>query len=130
VPALGSWSSAKDDCGVSLGVTPRLEETTDMNRVLSAAAVVVTSAALLAGSASQADAYWRGGWGGGWGAGVAAGILGGAIIGGAIANSRYYGPPPGYYPAYGPGCYWARVPLYDPAGNVIGWSARPRMVCP
>ena len=65
----------------------------------------------------------------------------GAIIGGAIANS--YGPgyvvQPGYaaYPGYYagapvgcPGGYWARVPVYDGYGNVIGWRGRPRYFCP
>ena len=73
------------------------------------------------------------------GAGVAAGIIGGAIIGGAIANSRpAYAYRPGYvaYPAYAapypmacPGGYWARRPLMDRWGNVVGYS-RPRFFCP
>jgi len=103
--------------------------------MLTAAAAVATIAITLAGSATRADAYWRG-WGWGWGPGLAAGVLGGAIIGSAIANSRYYPPPPGwaYYPAYGqpaaPGCYWARIPVYGPAGNIVAWQGRPRLVCP
>jgi|SRR5262252_4139599 len=105
-----------------------------MKKMLSAAAALATVAVLLAGSATQANAQWR--WG--WGPGLAAGLVGGAIIGGAIASSRpYYPPPPGYayYPAYaqpvpGPGCYWARVPIYDPAGNIVSWRGRPRLVCP
>jgi hypothetical protein len=78
------------------------------------------------------------------GCGVAAGIIGGiaagAIIGGAIANSTYpaYAVQPGYapYPAYAaavpvgcPGGYWARRPLVDRFGNVVGYS-RPRFFCP
>ena len=77
------------------------------------------------------------------GAGVAAGVIGGAIIGGAIANSAApgyygYGPAPGYvvyegygapYPAACPGGYWARRPLRDGYGNVVGWS-KPRFICP
>ena len=75
------------------------------------------------------------------GAGVAAGIIGGAIVGGAIANSRPYagyGYVPGYvaypgyaaaYPASCPGGYWARRPLVDRWGNVVGYS-RPRFFCP
>ena len=36
----------------------------------------------------------------------------------------------GVAPAYGcPGGYWARRPLRDPYGNVVGWS-RPRFFCP
>jgi hypothetical protein len=83
------------------------------------------------------------------GCGVAAGVLGGlaagAIIGGAIAGSgpaygypRAYYPVAGYEPYYGyraapaygcPGGYWARRPVRDPYGNVVGWS-RPRFFCP
>lgn len=93
-----------------------------MKKMLTAAAAMATIAVVLAGTATSAEAYWRRGWG--WGPGVAAGLVGGAIVGGAIASSRYYGP------VAGPGCYWARVPVYDGYGNVIGWSGRPRMVCP
>jgi len=71
---------------------------------------------------------------------VGLGILGGAIIGGAIANSAYpaYAPAPGYvpyggynagYPVACPGGYWARRPIMDPYGNVVGYS-RPRFFCP
>jgi hypothetical protein len=78
--------------------------------------------------------------GGAVAAGVIGGLAAGAIIGGAIANSgpRYYAPVPGYdpYPAYGvaapygcPGGYWARRPLRDQWGNVVGYS-RPRFFCP
>ena len=76
----------------------------------------------------------------GVGAGIIGGLAAGAIIGGAIANSspRYYGPAPGYvvyegygapYPAGCPGGYWARRPVRDGYGNVVGWS-RPRFICP
>jgi hypothetical protein len=76
----------------------------------------------------------------GVGAGIIGGLAAGAIIGGAIANSgpRYYGPEPGYvvydgyrarYPSDCYGGYWARRPLRDGYGNVVGWS-RPRFVCP
>ena len=107
-----------------------------MRKLLTAAAAAATIAVIVAGTATNADAYWRRGWG--WGPGLAAGLVGGAIIGGAIASSRYHAPPPpgwAYYPAYGepvpgPDCYWARMPVYDPAGNVVGWRGRPRLVCP
>ena len=75
------------------------------------------------------------------GLGILGGVAAGAIIGGAIANS--YGPgyvvQPGYaaYPGYYagapvgcPGGYWARVPVYDPYGNVVGWRGRPQYFCP
>jgi hypothetical protein len=76
----------------------------------------------------------------GFGLGLGAGLLGGAIIGGAIANSAYpaYAVAPGYVPyaAYAapvpvacPGGYWARRPLVDQYGNVVGYS-RPRFFCP
>src|SRR4051812_7139650 len=72
------------------------------------------------------------------GCGVGLGILGGLIVGGAIANAyaypRTYYPVEGYVPyrAYAggvpiecPGGYWARRPVLDPYGNVVGYS-RPR----
>ena len=78
----------------------------------------------------------------GLGLGIGAGLVGAAIIGGAIANGAYgpgyYGPQPGYvvyngygapYPMSCPGGYWARRPLRDGYGNVVGWS-RPRFICP
>jgi hypothetical protein len=114
-----------------------LHEETFMKKTLTAVLAVATMAVTLAGTTTSADAYWRryGGWG--FGPGIAAGILGGAIIGSAIASSRAYPPPPGwaYYPAYAEpvpaeGCYWARMPVYDPAGNVVAWRGRPRLICP
>lgn len=82
------------------------------------------------------------------GCGVAAGVIGGlaagAIIGGAIANSRPAYAYPAYAPVQGytvydgyyatapvgcPGGYWARRPIRDQWGNVVGWS-RPRFFCP
>jgi hypothetical protein len=78
------------------------------------------------------------------GAAVGLGILGGAIIGGAIASSRpapaygAYAVAPGYapyegyaapYPVACPGGYWARRPMVDQWGNVVGYS-RPRFFCP
>src|SRR5262245_39635007 len=77
------------------------------------------------------------------GCGVAAGVLGGlaagAIIGGAIASSQAYpayAPAPGYmaYDGYAaaapvacPGGFWARRPVRDQWGNVVGYS-RPRFI--
>ncbi len=76
----------------------------------------------------------------GVGFGILGGLVAGTIIGSAIANSAYpaYAVQPGYapYPAYGaavpvacPGGYWARRPLMDQWGNVVGYS-RPRFFCP
>jgi hypothetical protein len=98
---------------------------------------LATSALLAAGTLAPtaADARCRG-------CGIAAGILGGLIVGGAIANAyaypRSYDPVAGYEPdpvyAGGapigcPGGYWARRPLLDPYGNVVGYT-RPRYFCP
>ena len=56
----------------------------------------------------------------------------------AYAYPRAYYPVAGYeaYPAYAaapaytcPGGYWARRPIRDPYGVVVGWS-RPRFFCP
>jgi uncharacterized membrane protein len=101
-------------------------------------AVAAVAAALLA-APTDANAQRR--WGPAVGLGILGGVAAGAIVGSAIANS--YGPAyvvqPGYVPygAYGgpvpvgcPGGYWARVPVYDAYGNVVGWRGRPRFFCP
>jgi len=104
--------------------------------VLAIAFSAVLAAATLA--PTTADARGRG-----VGLGIAGGLVAGALIGGAIASSPAYAYPRAYYPvagyepyaygaapAYGcPGGYWARRPLRDPYGNVVGWS-RPRFFCP
>ena len=100
-----------------------------------AAAAVLAVGTLSAPTSAEARCH-----GCGVGAGIIGGLAAGAIIGGAIANSgpRYYGPEPGYvvydsyrarYPSDCYGGYWARRPLRDGYGNVVGWS-RPRFVCP
>jgi hypothetical protein len=119
-----------------------------MKKTLTGFLAIVTVAALLAASATDASAQWRGrgpgpgpgwGWRGpgyGWrgpGPGVAAGVVAGALVAGAIIASR----PPGYVvyegyaqPVYAPGCYWASQPLYDRWGNVVGYTGQPVQVCP
>lgn len=72
-------------------------------------------------------------------AAIGLGILGAAVVGSAIANSQSrYAPEPGYvvyegyrhpHPADCYGGYWARRPVHDRWGNVVGWS-RARFVCP
>jgi hypothetical protein len=74
-----------------------------------------------------------------FGCAVGLGVLGGVIVGSAIANSYpRYAPSPGYvaydgygepYPVNCPGGYWARRPLRDGYGNVVGYG-RPRFFCP
>ena len=98
---------------------------------------LATTAALVTATLAPttADARPRG-----WG--VGAGILGGVIVGSAIAGAYAY--PRSYYPqaGYGPypayyatapyqcqGGYWARRPVVDRFGNVVGYS-RPRYFCP
>jgi hypothetical protein len=108
-----------------------------MKKTLFALAAAAAIAAGTLSAPQPAEAYCHGC---AVGAGVAGGLVAGAIIGGAIANSqpRYYAPAPGYvvydgygapYPAACPGGYWARRPLRDGYGNVVGWS-RPRFICP
>ena len=91
---------------------------------------------------TTADARCRGC---GVGLGVLGGLAAGAVIGGAIAGSGpAYAYPQAYYPVAGyepypvyaqpapygcPGGYWARRPVRDQWGNVVGWS-RPRFFCP
>jgi hypothetical protein len=105
-------------------------------------ALVGAGALALTAVAVPQDAYARN-RGGAVAAGVIGGIAAGALIGGAIAASPpppppAYAPVVGYepYPAYYapvpvacPGGYWARRPLHDPYGRVVGWS-RPRFFCP
>jgi hypothetical protein len=105
------------------------------------AILAIAAAAILAVGTLSAPTTAQARCGGcGVGAGIIGGLAAGAIIGGAIANSgpRYYGPAPGYvvYEGYGarypdscPGGYWARRPVRDGYGNVVGWS-RPRFICP
>ena len=104
---------------------------------------IATSAVLAVATLAPttADARCRGC---GIGLGIAGGLVAGAVIGGAIANSPAYAYPRAYYPVAGyepypdyavapayacPGGYWARRPVRDPYGNVVGWS-RPRFFCP
>ena len=109
-----------------------------MTKTLTTLTAAATLAVALAAAPTDAFAQRRGL---GLGLGILGGIAAGTIIGGAIANS--YGPAyvvqPGYapYPAYYagppvgcPGGYWARVPVVDPYGNVVGWRGRPRYFCP
>jgi len=99
-----------------------------MRKTLTAFVAAATLAAALAGSATEASAQR----GGAVAAGVLGGLFAGAIIGGAIASQpRGYVVYPGYAePVYGPGCYWTRMPVYDPYGNVVGYRGRPVQVCP
>jgi hypothetical protein len=109
-----------------------------LKKTLFALAAVATVAAGALTMSTDANAQWRGrGWG--WG-GVAAGVVGGVIVGSIIA--RQYGPQyvvePGWepYSVYRvrgpvgcPGGYWARRPIVDPYGNLVGYG-KPRFFCP
>lgn len=109
---------------------------------------LAATATIALAAASPAHA---GSKGGAFAAGAAVG-LGAAIVGGAIINSgpayaapapayaypRTYYPVAGYepYPVYVqpaphgcPGGYWARRPVRDGYGNVVGWTS-PRYFCP
>jgi hypothetical protein len=111
-----------------------------MKKTLTALAAAAVVALASTAAPSTANAQCRGC---AVGAGIIGGIAAGAIIGGAIANSRpaygpgYYAPVAGYepyeynggYPVACPGGYWARRPLVDRWGNVVGYS-RPRFFCP
>ena len=110
-----------------------------MMKTLTTLTAATTLVAALAVAPTDANAQRR--WGPAVGLGILGGVAAGAIVGSAIANS--YGPAyvvqPGYVP-YGaydagppvgcPGGYWARVPVYDPYGNVVGYRGRPRYFCP
>ena len=104
--------------------------------LLAIATSAVLAVATLAPTTASADCR-------GCGVGIGLGLLGGAILGGAIASGAYaypraYYPAEGYapYAAYGgpapiacPGGYWARRPVINPYGDVVGYS-RPRYFCP
>ena len=109
-----------------------------MMKTLTTLTAAATIAAALTVAPTDAFAQRRGA---AIGLGILGGVAAGAIVGSAIANS--YGPgyvvQPGYaaYPGYYggapvgcPGGYWARVPVYDPYGNVVGWRGKPRYFCP
>jgi hypothetical protein len=109
----------------------------NMNKTMTAIAAAGALAFAAVSVPGDAQAGCRGC---GVGFGILGGLAAGAIIGGAIANSAYpaYAIQPGYaaYPAYAapvpvacPGGYWARRPLMDQWGNVVGYS-RPRFFCP
>jgi hypothetical protein len=110
-----------------------------MMKTLTTLTAAATIAAALTVAPTDANAQRR--WGPAVGLGILGGVAAGAIIGSAAAGA--WGPgyvaQPGYvaYPAYYggapvgcPGGYWARVPVYDPYGNVVGWRGRPRFFCP
>jgi anaerobic selenocysteine-containing dehydrogenase len=110
-----------------------------MKRTLTALAAAAVVALASTAAPSTADARC---FGCAVGAGVLGGVVAGAIVGGAIANSGPgygpgYAPVAGYepyeygerYPVACPGGYWARRPLVDRWGNVVGYS-RPRFFCP
>jgi hypothetical protein len=108
-----------------------------MNKTITAIAAAGVFTLATVSVPSEAQAWCRGC---GVGFGILGGLAAGAIIGSAVANSAYpaYAVQPGYYayPAYAVpapvGCesgYWARRPLMDQYGNVVGYS-RPRFFCP
>ncbi|MBI4273077.1 MAG: hypothetical protein HY659_00055 [Rhizobiales bacterium] len=106
-----------------------------MKKSLIALAAVATVALTTVATPTPADARNRT-WGY-IGAGVAGAVIGGALLG-QYAYPRAYYPVTGYepYPTYYvaapyqcPGGYWARRPIRDGYGNVIGWS-KPRWFCP
>ena len=104
-----------------------------MKKAILAIVAATTIAAATLATPTPADARCRG-------CGVGLFALGaGLIAGAAIASQpRYYDYEPGYveyrgyraaYPTDCDGGYWARRPLQDRWGNVVGWS-RPHFICP
>jgi hypothetical protein len=120
-----------------IAVRDRPDEVRTMKNTMTAIAAAGVFALAAVSVPTEAQAWCRGC---GVGFGILGGLAAGAIIGSAIANSAYpaYAVQPGYYPypAYAapgpvgcPGGYWARRPLMDGYGNVVGYS-RPRFFCP
>ena len=100
-----------------------------MKKAIFALATAASLAAATLTVPTAADARWHGG---GVGLGILGGLAAGAIIGSAIAShpgyytyDSYEAPPPYGCPAGG---FWARRPLHDQYGNVVGWS-RPHYFC-
>jgi hypothetical protein len=106
----------------------------DMKKTIVAIAAVATVAIATLSAPTTADAR-----NGRNAAAIGLGVVGGVIIGSAIANSQpRYAPQPGYvvydgyrgrHPVRCRDGYWARRPVHDRWGNVVGWS-RARFVCP
>ena len=86
-----------------------------MNKTLTALVAAATLAGSLAGTPTTASAQGRG---------FLPGLIVGGIVGGAIVGATQ----PRAYVAE-PNCYWARRPIYDPYGNIIGYSRRPYQYC-
>ena len=104
-----------------------------MKRAILAIVAAATIAAGTLTTPTPADARCRG-CGVGL-VGLGAGLLAGAAI---ASQPRYYAYEPGYveyrgyreaYPVDCDGGYWARRPVQDRWGNVVGWS-RPHFICP
>jgi hypothetical protein len=117
------------------------DESNEVGNMKAALTAMAAAGVFALASVSAMDDAQAGCRGCGLGLGIVGGLAAGAIIGGAIANGApapYYAPAPGYavYPGYAapvpvgcPGGYWARRPLVDQWGNVVGYS-RPRFFCP
>jgi hypothetical protein len=90
-----------------------------------AAAATIAIGTLAAPQSAQARC-----WNCGFGLGILGGIVAGTIIGTAIASHPGYYAYDDYYaePPYDCDGYWARRPIRDGYGNVVGWS-RPRYFC-
>lgn len=111
-----------------------------MKRAFTTLIAAATLMAAVFVSATDADARHRRGH---VGAAVAAGVIGGALVAGALASRPAYAypayrPAPGYVVYQGyyagppvgcPGGYWARRPIRNQWGQVVGWT-RPRFFCP
>ncbi len=110
-----------------------------MKKAFTTLIAAATIAGTLAAGMHEAEASRRGRVA----AGIIGGVAAGAIIGGALASRPAYAypayrPAPGYvvYDGYYagapigcPGGYWARRPIRNQWGQVVGWT-RPRFFCP
>jgi hypothetical protein len=104
-----------------------------MKKTILAIAAAATIAVGTLSAPTEADARCR------FNCAVGLGILG-AVVGTAIIANSYprYAVAPGYaaydgyaapYPVDCPGGYWARRPIRDVYGNVVGFG-KPRFFCP
>ena len=86
-----------------------------MNKALTTLVAAVTLVGSLAATATTASAQGRG---------FLPGLIVGGIVGGAIVGATQ----PRAYVAE-PNCTWQRRPIYDPYGNIIGYSRRLYQYC-
>ena len=95
-----------------------------MKTTMTALSATALVGAMLLGSVSDADAYWRRG-GGRWvGPAIVGGAALGVLAGAALAGPRYYGPGP-VYAGPGPGTCLVDQEVWSPYYRAYVWRRVP-----